>query len=64
MTSVIKVSYEDGDVETFPSKEAAVADILEKFAESGRNPISEVWEERDGRELPLGITWSATLEPI
>ena len=59
----IFVMDKNGDTWEFKSAREAVEAILSDFAESGENPVSEVWaEDADGDEHQLSIKWTASLE--
>jgi hypothetical protein len=57
------VKDNDEDTREFKTEQQAVETIMADFAESGTNPVLEVWaEDADGNEHRLSVKWTASLE--
>jgi hypothetical protein len=63
---VIGIKDSEGNVQTFKGKNCvknAIEAILEGFAESGSNPVDEIWAiDAKGKEISLSVHWTAELE--
>jgi len=62
--NMVSVRWIDGSVCEYVSKEDAVEDILESFANTGENPVDDVWEGEEGEEVLLGCSWSLTIDEV
>ena len=62
MSKKVSVQWvESLETETFENRTAAAEAIKLAFAESGINPVEEVWEGEEGDETPLTCGWTVEL---